>query len=107
VELINARIGDDFPSELAFQSKIGPVKWLEPSTQNAILNMAKNGTKKIIVVPISFVSDHIETLQEIDIAYRRIALNAGLTEFIRAESPNLNPKFIESLTQILINRARM
>jgi protoporphyrin/coproporphyrin ferrochelatase len=107
VELINARLGNAYSSELAFQSKVGPVKWLEPSTHQAILRMANNGSKKILVIPISFVSDHIETLQEIDIAYRRVASEAGVTEFIRSESPNLNPKFIEALAQLIITRTRL
>jgi ferrochelatase len=51
-------------------------------------------------VPISFVSDHIETLQEIDILYRELATKAGIAEFERAESLNLYPKFIEALANV-------
>ncbi len=103
-ELINSRLGNAFHSELSFQSKVGPVRWLGPSTQDTLVEMGKKGLKKILVVPISFVSDHIETLQEIDIAYKSIAAKAGIKEFFRSESPNLNPKFIEALAQIAIHR---
>jgi protoporphyrin/coproporphyrin ferrochelatase len=107
VKLIQSRIGPAFRSELAFQSKVGPVKWLGPSTKNVLVEMGKKEIKKVLVVPISFVSDHIETLQEIDVAYKNIAAQAGIQEFYRSESPNLHPKFIEALAQIAINKGRL
>jgi protoporphyrin/coproporphyrin ferrochelatase len=107
VKLIHSRVGPAFHSKLAFQSKVGPVKWLEPSTKEALVEMGGKGIKKVLVVPISFVSDHIETLQEIDIVYKSIAAQAGVKEFFRSESPNLHPKFIETLAQIVINKGRL
>jgi protoporphyrin/coproporphyrin ferrochelatase len=107
VKLIQSRIGSAFRSELAFQSKVGPVKWLGPSTQKVLVEMGKKEIKKVLVVPISFVSDHIETLQEIDVVYKNIAARAGVQEFSRSESPNLHPKFIEALAQIAINKGRL
>jgi ferrochelatase len=100
VELINGRLGNSSPSILAFQSKVGPVKWLEPSTQKTLEQLGKSGVDRVLAIPISFVSDHIETLQEIDILYRRMAAEFGIKEFRRAESLNLNPKFIEALAGI-------
>jgi protoporphyrin/coproporphyrin ferrochelatase len=100
VELINARLGNSSPSILAFQSKVGPVKWLEPSTQQTLKQLGKNGVERVLAIPISFVSDHIETLQEIDILYRRMAAEFGIKEFRRVESLNLHPKFIEALADI-------
>jgi ferrochelatase len=100
VELINARLGNRSPSMLAFQSKVGPVKWLEPSTNDVLIDLGRSGIERVLAVPISFVSDHIETLQEIDILYRQLAAESGIREFHRAASPNLYPKFIEALTAV-------
>lgn len=102
VALIDARLGNAYPSNLAFQSRVGPVKWLEPSTKDVLAAMGKQGIEKVLVVPVSFVSDHIETLQEIDIAYRDLALKSGIREFHRADAPNLNPKFIAALAKICL-----
>lgn len=102
VSLINTRLGNLFPSTLAFQSKVGPVKWLEPSTKSVLQQLGREGTKKLLVVPVSFVSDHVETLQEIDILYRQIATDAGIQEFHRAAALNLSPKFIEALAVLVI-----
>ena len=55
-----------------------------------------------MVVPISFVSDHIETLQEIDILYKQLAAGAGIAEFARAPSLNLHPRFIEALSDLVV-----
>jgi ferrochelatase len=107
VKLVHSRIGAAFRSELAFQSKVGPVKWLGPSTRDVLVEMGKKEIKKVLVVPISFVSDHIETLQEIDVVYKNIAAQAGVKEFSRSESPNLHPKFIEALAQIAINKGQL
>lgn len=56
--------------ELSFQSRVGPVEWLRPYTDQKIPEMVSQGAKNLIVVPISFVSEHIETLEEIDIEYQ-------------------------------------
>jgi len=102
VALVNKRLRDAYPSRLAFQSKIGPVRWLEPSTRGVLEEFGRTGVDRVMVIPISFVSDHIETLQEIDILYRQVAFNAGIKEFRRAASLNLHPKFIDALAQIAI-----
>ena len=102
MELIDAALGRPAPSTLAFQSKVGPVRWLEPSTRDVILRLARAGTRRLVVVPISFVSDHIETLQEIDILYKDLASSAGIAEFARAPSLNTHPTFIEALSDLVI-----
>ena len=68
VELIMDRLGRKNPYQLSFQSKIGPVKWLEPFTNDVILELGKRGIDDVLVVPISFVSEHIETLYELDLS---------------------------------------
>jgi ferrochelatase len=86
---------------LAFQSRAGPVRWLEPSTEAKIGELASGGAKRLLLVPISFVSDHIETLYEIDIQYRREAESRGIQEFRRVESLNSSPLFINCLAELV------
>jgi ferrochelatase len=106
VTLIDERLGNAYPSSLAFQSKVGPVRWLEPATKDMILKLGRDGVKKLVVIPVGFVSDHIETLQEIDIRYERLAVKAGVREFRRAASLNLYPKFIDALAEISLRAFR-
>ncbi len=100
VDLINRRLGNASPSILCFQSKVGPVRWLGPPTNEIIARFGRQGTERVLAIPISFVSDHIETLQEIDILYRQLAAESGIKEFQRAASLNLYPKFIEALAEV-------
>lgn len=86
---------------LAFQSRAGPVKWLEPSTEATIEKLATGGSKQLLMVPISFVSDHIETLYEIDVQYRDLAHTLGISDFRRVESLNSSPLFISCLADLV------
>ena len=104
VAMIHSRVGPEYPSSLGFQSKVGPVKWLAPATKDVLTELGGKGVTNVLVVPVSFVSDHIETLQEIDIAYRDLALASGIREFRRAASLNLYPKFIDGLAGLAIRR---
>ena len=88
---------------LSYQSKTGPVKWLEPSTEQMLHELAGKGIKDLLVVPVSFVSDHIETLYEIDILYKGMAEDLGIT-LRRAESLNTSAKFIEALAAIVLKK---
>jgi ferrochelatase len=89
----------DLPYDLSYQSRSGPVKWLEPSTDHMIEHLAGKGVRNLLVVPISFVSDHIETLYEIDILYKRMAEGMGM-RLERVESLNTSPLFISALKNI-------
>lgn len=86
---------------LAFQSRAGPVKWLEPSTEEMIRKLGESGCKSLLMVPLSFVSDHIETLYEIDIQYREEAAALGISDFRRTESLNTSPAFIQCLAELV------
>jgi ferrochelatase len=101
VELVNERLGGRYPWTLGFQSRVGPVRWLEPSIHRVIDSLARKGVRQVLVVPVSFVSDHIETLYEIDIFYREIAERAGIPHFGRAPALNDHPKFIEALADLV------
>ena len=101
VELIMDRLGRRNAYELSFQSKIGPVKWLEPATNDVITGYGKQGIHDVLVVPISFVSEHIETLYELDILYKKVAEDAGVTNFKRVPALNSDPAFISALADIV------
>lgn len=101
VELIMSRLGQRNPHLLSFQSKIGPVKWLEPSTNDVIKKLGAEGVQDVLVIPISFVSEHIETLYELDILYKKIAEQAGVTNFRRVPALNSDPTFIRALAEIV------
>jgi ferrochelatase len=88
---------------LAYQSRVGPVEWLQPYTEDALKELGAQGVKDLVVVPISFVSEHIETLQEIDIEYREIAEEAGIHNFRRVPAPNTHPVFIKALADLVID----
>ena len=107
VSLINDRLAGRLNRcvdySLAFQSKIGPVKWLEPSVESILGVLARRGVRRILTVPVSFVSDNIETLYELDIAYRKLASELEVAEFHRVESLNVHPKFIAALADIVQN----
>jgi len=86
---------------LCFQSRSGPVEWLRPSTPETLESLAAEGCKNIVAVPISFVSDHVETLYEIDMQYRDLASSLGIS-LSRTESLNLAPQFIEGLKNLVL-----
>ncbi len=104
VAMIHSRLEPGYPSSLGFQSKVGPVKWLGPATQDVLAELGRKGVTNVLVIPVSFVSDHIETLQEIDIAYRHLAIASGIREFRRSATPNLFPKFIAALAELAIRK---
>lgn len=91
----------DIRWHLGYQSRSGPVRWLEPSTDDVIRRLAAEGVKDAVVVPISFVSDHIETLYEIDILYKQEAARLGL-RLHRASSLNEHPLFISALKDLVL-----
>lgn len=91
----------DVSHHLAFQSRAGPVKWLEPSTDDKLKELAASGCQNVLMVPLSFVSDHIETLHEIDIEYAEEAHKLGISNFKRTESLNSSPTFIRCLAELV------
>jgi ferrochelatase len=88
---------------LAYQSRVGPVEWLQPYTEDALKELGEKEVKDLLVVPISFVSEHIETLQEIDIEYREVAEEAGIKHFERVPALNVHPGFIGALADLVVD----
>lgn len=100
--LIMAALNRPNAHTLAYQSRVGPVEWLQPYTEDAIADLAAKGIKELVVVPISFVSEHIETLQEIDIEYREIAEEAGIETFRRVPALNTHTGFIDDMASMVV-----
>jgi ferrochelatase len=112
INKVNERLAEepynitDLKWHLSFQSKTGPVKWLEPSTEETINKLSEEGCRNLFVVPISFVSDHIETLYEIDIQYKKLAEEKGIN-LKRCASLNISEKFISALKELIINKGNL
>lgn len=88
---------------LCFQSKVGPMKWLEPSTDKMIEKLALEYKKHLLIIPISFVSDHVETLYELNIEYRHIADKCGIINYIVMKGLNDSDIFIDALYELALN----
>jgi len=101
-DLIMQTLNRPNPHTLAYQSRVGPVEWLKPYTEDAIPQLAEQGVKELLVVPISFVSEHIETLQEIDMEYRELAEEAGIHHFYRVPALNTHPVFVDDLAEMVV-----
>ena len=93
-------------ARLCFQSRVGPQRWLGPTTEETIEEVGRAGARAVLVVPIAFTGEHIETLQEIDILYRELAGKAGITHFARARTVGTHPAFIGALADLCATTAR-
>ncbi len=101
IQNLEAALGHSNSFTLAYQSRVGPVEWLKPYTDEALVELGQQGVRDLVVVPISFVSEHIETLEEIDIEYRELASEAGITNFRRVPALDTNPAFIQGLARLV------
>ena len=105
VTAVMQRGGWTNPHHLCFQSKVGPQKWLTPSTPAMIEDLAKKGVKNMLAVPIAFASDHLETLFEVGIEFRHLAKEAGVEQFEVTEGLNYSEKFIDALAHLVFQKA--
>lgn len=102
VSRVMEKLDHSNPYRLVWQSKVGPLPWLGPQTEDAIKGLAANGKRNIVLVPIAFTSDHIETLYELDIEYMgEVAKEAGVEKIVRAESLNDGKIFIDAMANLV------
>ncbi|XP_027353534.1 ferrochelatase-2, chloroplastic-like [Abrus precatorius] len=87
---------------LAYQSRVGPVQWLKPHTDEVLVELGQKGVRSLLAVPVSFVSEHIETLEEIDMEYKELALESGIKNWGRVPALGVNPSFITDLADAVI-----
>jgi protoporphyrin/coproporphyrin ferrochelatase len=92
-----------FDYEICYQSRVGPLKWLEPSISKLIPKYAKE-KRSIMVVPVSFVSEHSETLVELDIQYKEIAMENGAEEYIRVPAVADDIRYINCLKALVLDK---
>ena len=88
---------------LSYQSRVGPLKWIGPSTEDIIIENSKIG-KHIVLVPIAFVSEHSETLVELDIEYKEVADANGCKNYTRVPALGINENFIKAMTELIIKK---
>ena len=88
---------------LSYQSRVGPLKWIGPSTEATIVENSKIG-KHIVLVPIAFVSEHSETLVELDIEYKEIADTNGCKNYTRVPALGINEDFIKAMSELIIKK---
>lgn len=101
VELVWQRGGWPARRHLCYQSKVGASKWLGPSMHGTVQRLAAEQRKHLLVVPISFVSDHVETLHEIDIEHREQALGLGIEDYRMTPGLNDSATFIQALAGLV------
>lgn len=107
VEMVVQRGDFKQPHSLCYQSKVGPQKWLTPSTPDTIQQLAAKGEKLMLAVPIAFASDHLETLFEVGIEFKHLAEEAGVKQFEVTEGLNYSEKFIDALAQLVFQKAEL
>lgn len=95
-----AKLAHPGPSHLSYQSRLGPQKWLQPSTDSLLEELGRSGARAACVVPVAFVTEHVETLNEIDIQYRDVARSANIAEFGRACAVKCHPSYVRCLADL-------
>ena len=101
VELVMKQGNFKQDSSLCWQSKVGPQKWLTPSTPVTIEELAAKGVTSMLAVPIAFASDHLETLFEVGIEFKHLAKSKGVEQFEVTEGLNYSEKFIDALARLV------
>jgi len=102
VKLLMARGAWSNPHRLCYQSKVGASKWLQPSLHRTLRDLAAEKVREVCIVPVSFVSDHVETLSEIDLEAREEARALGIHRLEMTEGLNDSPKFIHALAHLVL-----
>lgn len=107
VQLIRQLGAWNNPHVLCFQSRVGPQKWLQPSLTGTIESLARDGVRRVLVIPISFLTEHIETLHEINIEAREQAESLGIHDFYTMPALNDSPLLIRGLADLVLRAVGM
>ncbi len=97
VAKILAKLGRTQRWSIAYQSAVGPLQWLKPSVEDMLEAVIRRGFKKFLIVPVAFVTDHIETSCEVDIEYRKLAEDLGVKDYRMSRAIECHPEFIRAL----------
>ncbi|MCB9963616.1 MAG: ferrochelatase [Rhodospirillales bacterium] len=102
-EKIVQNLGLENPDwQICYQSRVGPLKWIGPSTEEALHEAAKDNVP-VLIYPHAFTQEHVETLVELDIEYKHLADRLGLKGYYRAETVGIKPDFIKGLAEMVIS----
>ncbi len=101
VHAVMERLGYAHEYLVSYQSEVGPVPWLGPSTESVVRELGAKKRRNVLVVPVAFTSDHIETLHELDIEYGHLAAEVGIANYRRAPALNDAPLFLDALAEIV------
>merc|ERR1712194_491155 len=93
---------DDLTIHLSYQSRVGPIEWLRPYTDDVLPELGESGVDNLVVVSISFVSEHIETLEEIDMEYKELAIENGIANWRRCPALNTDDGFIRDMADMVV-----
>lgn len=93
------------PHSVSYQSRVGRVEWLRPDTVDEVRRLGRDGVRTLVTIPASFVSDHIETLHELDIRLRETAAESGIPDFRRVPALNDSPAFVRALRDLALSAA--
>lgn len=107
MERVAALLGrplDTIDWQVCYQSRVGPLEWIGPSTDAEVERAGQDG-RGLILVPIAFVSEHVETLVELDVEYRHLAEKSGALPYLRVPTPTTHPAFIRGLGDLVIQAA--
>jgi len=94
----------DYPYWLSFQSRVGPIAWIKPNSEDFIKVLRNYGLRHLLVVPIAFVNDHIETLHEIGIEFKEVADEVGIEHFYFTEGLNDMSLFIDCIEEVVLKQ---
>lgn len=100
------KYGFEAETFLSYQSKVGPARWTEPSTQDMLTNLARKGIRSISIYPISFVSDHLETIEEIGSQLQKHAHSSGIKNYYRIPALGTYQKFIDCLANLVLQNSK-
>ena len=103
IKIVKALNVENLDWILSYQSRVGPLKWIGPSTEDIIIENSKLG-KHIVLVPIAFVSEHSETLVELDIEYKELADKNGCKNYLRVPALGTNENYIKAMSNLIINK---
>ncbi|MCR5219572.1 MAG: ferrochelatase [bacterium] len=91
---------------LGFQSRSGPVRWVGPSIREIMERLSRQRHRTLLMVPVSFVCDHLETLWDMDVEYRKLAKSLGILHFVRSPALNVRPDFVDALVHLVEEQVR-
>lgn len=104
VDLAVTNLQNRYSHSISFQSRVTKAEWLGPATDKIIPELGKNGIKNLLVIPVAFVNDHSETLFELGIFNRDLAIKAGIKQYEVMPALNDSPKFISALKELVLKR---